>query len=101
MSKGKIGQSVLRLEDDRLLRGKGTFTGNLHFDGECFAIFVRSPYAHADILGIDTEDASGYPGVRAVITGADTAHLNPIPTISPVTDHAGDLNIEPHDPLPD
>jgi len=95
MSKGKIGQSVLRLEDDRLLRGKGTFTGNLHFDGECFTIFVRSPYAHADILGIDTEDASGYPGVRAVITGADTAHLNPIPTISPVTDHAGDLNIEP------
>jgi aerobic carbon-monoxide dehydrogenase large subunit len=95
MEKGKIGQSVLRLEDNRLLRGEGRFTANQHYDGECHAIFVRSPYAHADVLGIDAEDAREMPGVRAVFTGADTAELKPIPTISPVTDANGNLNIEP------
>jgi aerobic carbon-monoxide dehydrogenase large subunit len=95
MSKGKIGQSVLRLEDDRLLRGDGRFSANLHFDGEGHAVFVRSAYAHADILGIETTDAAAMPGVRAIYTGTDMAHLNPIPTISPVTGHDGKLNIEP------
>jgi len=95
MNKGKIGQSVLRLEDDRLLRGQGRYTANQHFDGEGHAAFVRSPYAHADILGIDPEDASDMPGVRAIYTAADMAALNPIPTISPVTGQDGRINVEP------
>jgi aerobic carbon-monoxide dehydrogenase large subunit len=95
MTKGKIGQSVLRLEDDRLLQGEGRYTANLAFEGQCHAVFVRSPHAHADILGIEVEDAAGLPGVRAILTSKDTADLSPIPTISPVTGADGNLNIEP------
>jgi carbon-monoxide dehydrogenase large subunit len=68
---GFVGQSVKRVEDDRLLRGKGTYVADVSPDGVLHAHFVRSPMAHATITGIDVTAAREAKGVRAVFTGAD------------------------------
>ena len=65
-----MGQRVLRVEDDRFLRGKGLYVENLELDGALHATFVRSPYAHARILGIDASAVAELPGAR-VFTAAD------------------------------
>jgi carbon-monoxide dehydrogenase large subunit len=65
-----FGERVPRREDDRLLRGAGRFTDDVD-EGALEACFVRSPYAHARILGIDTGAARALPGVHAVYTAAD------------------------------
>jgi carbon-monoxide dehydrogenase large subunit len=71
MSKYGIGQPVLRFEDPRLLRGQGRFVNDINLPGQAYAVFVRSPHAHAKIRSIDTRAASGAPGVAAVLTGHD------------------------------
>lgn len=71
MSKYGIGQPVLRFEDPRLLRGQGRFVNDVNLPGQAYAVFVRSPHAHAKIRSIDTKAASGAPGVAAVLTGHD------------------------------
>ncbi|MSQ71146.1 MAG: xanthine dehydrogenase family protein molybdopterin-binding subunit [Betaproteobacteria bacterium] len=68
-----IGAPVLRKEDFRFLTGRGRYTSNLRVAGETHAAFVRSPYAHADIRGMNTAPALKIPGVIAVLTGADMA----------------------------
>ena len=68
-----IGQPITRFEDRRLLTGGGTYQDDRHVHGEAIAVFVRSPYAHAKINGIDTTAAEAAPGVVAVLTGADYA----------------------------
>ena len=73
MSKYGIGQPVLRFEDARLLRGLGRFINDVNLPGQAYAVFVRSPYAHANIRGIDTSAAAAAPGVVAVYTGHDVA----------------------------
>jgi len=65
------GQSVLRLEDDRLLRGQGRFVDNLNFEGQVYLHVVRSYLGHAKILNIQSESACQMPGVLAVFTGED------------------------------
>jgi len=61
---GHIGQSVLRVEDDRLLRGRGRFLSDLRIPGTLEAVFVRSTQAHADIrtLAVRQWKQSGRPG---------------------------------------
>ena len=71
MGEFAIGQSVLRREDPRLLRGQGRFFDDLKLADQLHAAIVRSPHAHADITGIDTLAALQMPGVHAVLTGAD------------------------------
>lgn len=68
-----IGRSLPRFEDARLLRGKGEFTDDVNLPGQAHLAFVRSPHAHADILGIDAGAALAMPGVLMVLTGADYA----------------------------
>jgi carbon-monoxide dehydrogenase large subunit len=68
-----IGQSVLRVEDKRLLRGEGRFTGDIDLPEQVWLQVVRSPHANAKILSIDTDAAQGAPGVLAVLTGHDYA----------------------------
>jgi 2-furoyl-CoA dehydrogenase large subunit len=69
-----IGKSVKRVEDYRLLTGRGTFiddhppVGNVHH-----AAIVRSPHPHARIRGYDVSAALQMEGVVAVLTGADVA----------------------------
>src|SRR5689334_9766251 len=68
-----IGQPVRRKEDQRLLVGAGRFTDDINLDGQLHAAFLRSPYAHAAIKGIDIAAARAAPGVVAVYTGRDFA----------------------------
>ena len=66
-----IGQPVRRKEDQRLLTGKGIFSDDVCLPRQAYAIFVRSPHAHARILAIDVTQARLKPGVIAVLTGRD------------------------------
>ena len=68
-----IGAPLLRLEDDRFLRGGGRFVEDIALPGEARAVFLRSPHAHARIHGLSVADAHAMPGVLAVLTGADIA----------------------------
>ena len=65
------GQPVKRLEDQRLLTGKGQFIDDKPEDGALWLHVLRSPHAHAKIVSIDTKAAAEMPGVEAVYTGAD------------------------------
>jgi carbon-monoxide dehydrogenase large subunit len=71
-----IGHSVRRKEDDRLIRGKGTFIDDVKLPGMLHMAILRSPYAHAKLNGIDTSRASALPGVVAVVTGELMAQHN-------------------------
>jgi carbon-monoxide dehydrogenase large subunit len=66
-----VGQPVRRFEDLRLLTGRGRYQDDLTLPRQAYAIFVRSPHAHARIRSINTETAFAAPGVVAVYTGAD------------------------------
>lgn len=67
-----IGRSVLRVEDEALLTGRGAFVDDIGVKpGTLHAAIVRSPLAHADILSIDVSAALKSPGVRAVLVGSD------------------------------
>jgi len=68
-----IGQPVSRLEDPRLLRGLGHFQEDRVIPNQVYAVFLRSPYAHARINAIDISEAVQAPGVLAVYTGEDYA----------------------------
>src|SRR3989454_5267583 len=66
-----IGASVKRREDLRLLAGRGRYAEDCDAPGQAHAAFVRSPYAHADVIAIDVERASAIPGVLGIFTGRD------------------------------
>ena len=66
-----IGVSVARVEDYRLLRGRGRFTDDINLPDQLYGCVVRSPYPHARIAGIDATAALAAKGVAAVLTGAD------------------------------
>ncbi len=68
-----IGQPVRRLEDVRLLTGKGRYQDDQTFPRQAWCVFVRSPHAHARIRAVDTDAASRASGVVAVLTGEDYA----------------------------
>ena len=65
------GSRVHRVEDGRLLTGRGTFVDDVSAPGTLHACFVRSPYPRARIVGIDVSQAVKLPGVHSVFTGAD------------------------------
>ncbi len=66
-----IGKPIPRLEDLRLLRGRGRYTDDLNLPNEAHVAFLRSPHAHARIRAIDIEAAASAPGVFAVLTAKD------------------------------
>src|SRR5579883_1448755 len=93
-----FGASVKRREDPRLVTGRSTYTDDLQLPGMLHAQFVRSPHAHARILGIDVGAARRQPGVVAVLTGRDLQGvLQPIPTAWLIPN--ADLKTPPHPPL--
>ena len=81
---GGIGHSVKRREDDRFIRGAGTYVDDIILPGMLHMAILRSPVAHARIVSIDSSAATALPGVVAVITGNDlVAHnLAWMPTLS-------------------
>jgi aerobic carbon-monoxide dehydrogenase large subunit len=74
-----------RLEDDRMLAGRGRYVSDWNLPGQAYGHFVRSDRAHAKILAIEKEEALRQPGVLAVITGKELvdAGLKPIPAAAP------------------
>ena len=75
------GQSVRRLEDDKLLVGAGQFAGDVSPEDQVHLFFLRSPYPHARIASLDSTAALAMPGVLSIVTGADmvAAGVKPIP----------------------
>jgi carbon-monoxide dehydrogenase large subunit len=73
-----IGRSVPRLEDRPLLLGQGRFAADINFPGQWHMRVVRSAVAHGKIKSIDAKAALALPGVHAVWTFADVAHIPPI-----------------------
>ena len=73
-----------RKEDARFIRGKGTYLDDIRLPGMVHGAILRSPYAHARIVSIDTSAALAHPGVAAVVTAKDleTLGLAWMPTIS-------------------
>ena len=74
-----VGRSVPRLEDRPLLTGQGRFAADISFPGQWCMRAVRSSIAHGKIKSIDVAAALKLPGVHAVWTAADVAHIPPIP----------------------
>lgn len=68
-----IGQSVPRVEDARLLTGKGNYTDDRQVPGAAHMAILRSPHAAARITGIDASRAETMPGVVAVLTPRELA----------------------------
>src|SRR5499425_3445682 len=74
-----IGSAIERVEDFRLLRGRGQFVDDLARENLLHAVVLRSSVAHGRIRAIDATAARARPGVHAVITAADIG--TPIPRI--------------------
>ena len=74
-----VGRSVPRLEDRPLLLGQGRFAADISFPGQWHMRVVRSGVAHGKIQSIDATAALALPGVHAVWTHADVAHIPRIP----------------------
>jgi carbon-monoxide dehydrogenase large subunit len=79
-----IGRPIVRKEDVRLVVGRGRYSDDVSLPGQAYAVFVRSPHAHAHIRHIDTTAARAMPGVLAVLSGTDAV--------------ADKLNMIPHNP---
>jgi carbon-monoxide dehydrogenase large subunit len=76
--------SMRRKEDARFVRGRGQYVDDVTLPGMLHGAVLRSPFAHARIVSIDTKAAEAHPKVKAVITGATLAGLNLawMPTLS-------------------
>jgi len=74
-----VGSPVERVEDERFLRGSGSYVGDLAPPGLLHAAILRSPFAHARLLGTGTERALAMEGVIAVLTASDIG--SPVPLI--------------------
>jgi carbon-monoxide dehydrogenase large subunit len=68
-----IGKTVPRPNLDRLMQGRGTYVSDMELPRMAHVVFLRSPHAHARILGIDARAAKQMPGVVAVVTGKELA----------------------------
>ena len=66
-----IGESMKRKEDERFLTGVGQYTDDIHQANQKYAVFVRSPHAHAALKSVDVGAAEKMPGVVKVFTGKD------------------------------
>src|SRR5215475_11044405 len=93
----ELGKARLRKEDARLITGQTNWTDNIKLPGMLHMAFVRSPFAHAKITGVDLSAARGMPGVIAAFSGADFgAEQGSLPCAWPVTE---DIVIPAHPPM--
>ncbi len=101
MAKFGVGQSVLRVEDQKFVTGSGRYTDDINLDGQAYGVAVRSPEAHARIKGIDTAAASAAPGVLAVILADDITAQGDIglPCAIPMENRDGSAGINPLRPV--
>jgi carbon-monoxide dehydrogenase large subunit len=96
VTKKYLGQRIKRTEDPRLLTGQALFVDDVQIPGMLHAAFLRSDYAHARVLSIDTAAARETPGVVAVYTAEDMGddwrpsppNVSPPPGLEGVTFHS-------------
>ena len=95
-----IGARVERKEDYRFLTGAGQYTDDVELPHQSYAVFVRSPHAHAVIKKISVAKAKASPGVLAIFTGEDfaAAKLGGLPCGWLITDVNGQPMKEPPHP---
>ena len=89
-----FGQPLTRKEDAALITGAGHYVADFMPDGTLHATVLRSPHAHARFQLGNLERVRAMPGVRLVFTGADVAHLKPLPT--PGVIPGPDIKIPPY-----
>src|SRR6188474_1192784 len=102
MATTNIGQSIKRKEDYRFLTGTGTYVDDVVLAGQTYAMFVRSPHAHAKINAIRAAKAQSAAGVVDVFTGDDLAagKVGGLPCGWLITDVNGQpMKEPPHPPL--
>src|SRR5438093_7862000 len=88
-----------RLEDDRMLTGRGKYVSDWDLPGQAYGHFVRSDRAHAEIVSIGKQETLAHPGVIAVFTGDDIkGALKSLPCALPVKGRGGMELIHPGRP---
>src|SRR6201982_2894207 len=75
-----VGQSVLRKEDEALIRGKGRYTDDHAPQASLHALVLRSPHAHAKFT-VDASKARTLPGVALILTADDVKDLGGLPRL--------------------
>jgi carbon-monoxide dehydrogenase large subunit len=88
-----VGAAVRRKEDDAFLRGAGRYVADHAPAGSLHAVMVRSPHAHARFTIQNLPEVRARPGVRLVLTAAETADLGPLPTPGVIS---ADLVVPPY-----
>ena len=78
-----LGNRVQRIEDPRLLTVGGTYVEDVALDGAAWLTYVRSPHAHARIIGIDVTGARASPSILTVFIADDLAELGLAPHTNP------------------
>jgi carbon-monoxide dehydrogenase large subunit len=71
-----IGARIPRREDARFLTGRTRYVDDIRLPGTVHAAFVRSPYAHAEVQAIRTDQAAGHGGIVGTLTGEEAARLS-------------------------
>ena len=95
-----IGESVRRKEDYRFLTGAGQYTDDITMERQTYAVFVRSPHAHATINSIDVKAAEAMPGVVKIFIGKDLeGKMGGLPCGWLITDVNGKPMNEPPHPV--
>lgn len=84
-----VGRTLSRDGAKRAVAGRGRYTDDFSLPRMLHAAFVRSPFAHAKIVSIDTVEARRHPGVALVMTGAELAKLCTGPWVGTLTCFAG------------
>jgi len=100
MSTATSTKHVPRVEDDALVRGGGRFMDDPSLPDTTYAVFVRSPHAHARVVSVNTEEARKAKKVLAVLTAADikAANVGSVSRHPPVQGRAGAKMIMPFRP---
>jgi aerobic carbon-monoxide dehydrogenase large subunit len=79
-----VGQGVKRVEDVRLVSGRGQYASDAVDGAELKSVFLRSPHGHAKFHIDDVKAARAAPGVRAIYVASDFTHLGLLPCLAPV-----------------
>jgi aerobic carbon-monoxide dehydrogenase large subunit len=95
-----IGARIERKEDYRFLTGAGQYTDDVAFPRQTYAVFVRSPHAHAKLKSVNIQKAKAAPGVVGIFTGQDLANakVGGLPCGWLITDVNGQPMKEPAHP---
>jgi carbon-monoxide dehydrogenase large subunit len=101
MEKFGTAQALRRFEDQRLITGTGRYVDDINIPGQVYGYVVRSPHAHARILGIDVSAAASAPGVLGVFTAKDLAAdgVGPRPCLIPLKNKDGSDRANPPFPV--